>query len=252
MRPDRVQYAKKEKSVIARYGLLLIAVALCAQPVFAAEELVTTAHFESGETVPYILNYKSSSPRYVVILFPGGSGVVNPRMKDGKLVYGFKGNFVVRTRKFIVDDEFSTVTTNSTQSEERIQTVLDDIKRRFPKAQIYIMGTSNGTFDTMALAPYLSTRIAGAIHTSSLSRIASFNAKQYTNRHLVVHHKHDGCHATPFSSAQHSHEKYGNDFIAMDGGIAVGNPCEPLGHHGFNGIEEETIDAIKKWIKQGG
>jgi len=35
----------------------------------------------------------------------------------------------------------------------------------------------------------------------------------------------------------------------MEGGISVGDPCEPFGHHGFNWTESETIDAIKKWIK---
>jgi hypothetical protein len=218
----------------------------------AAEELVTTAQMKSGQTVPYVLNFRSATPRYVVILFPGGSGEMNPRLKDGKVVYGFKGNFVVRTRKFIVDNEFATVATNSTQSEERIQAVLDDVHKRFPTARIYLMGTSKGTFDTMMLADYLSDKIAGEIHTSSLDRIASFDARKYKNRHLVVHHKNDGCFATPFSAAQHSHEAYGNEFIAMEGGKSVGNPCEPFGHHGFNGIEKETIDAIKQWIKQGG
>jgi hypothetical protein len=38
----------------------------------------------------------------------------------------------------------------------------------------------------------------------------------------------------------------------MEGGVSVGDPCEPLAYHGYNGIESATIDAIKKWIKQGG
>jgi hypothetical protein len=226
--------------------------ALAALNGHAAEELIATAQLQTGEAVPYVLNRASTTPRYVVILFPGGSGIVNPRMKGGELVYGFKGNFLVRSRKFIVDHEFATVTTDSSQSTERIQALLDDLGRRFPAARVYLMGTSNGTFDTIALAEYLSDKIAGEIHTASLSRIASFNAKNYKNRHLVVHHKHDGCHATPFSSARYSHEKYGNEFIAMEGGKNVGHPCKARAHHGFNGIERETVDAVKQWIKRGG
>ena len=38
----------------------------------------------------------------------------------------------------------------------------------------------------------------------------------------------------------------------MEGGISVGHPCEAFAYHGYNGIERETIDAIKKWIRQGG
>ena len=233
-------------------GLFLIALALSAQRCLAADELVTTAHYANGEQVPYILNSNNALPRYVIILFPGGSGTVNPRIQDGKLVYGFKGNFLLRARPFIVDEEFATVTTNSTQSEERIQAVLDDIKGRFPNAQIYLMGTSNGTGPTMALAGYLSDKISGEIHTSSGSEIHGFDARKYKNRQLVVHHKDDTCRFTPFFAAEASHQRYGNDFIAMEGGISVGDPCEAFAHHGYNGIEQETVNAIKKWIKQGG
>jgi len=173
------------------------------------------------------------------------------KMEDGKLVYGFKKNFVLRTRGLILDGEFATVATNSSQSEERIQAILDDLKDRFPAAQIYLMSTSKGTFDSMALAGYLSDKIAGIIHTSSLDRIASFDARKYKNRQLVVHHGHDACHATPLSAAQASHTKYGTELMVMEGGITVGDPCEPFAHHGYNGIESETIAAIKQWIKNG-
>jgi len=201
--------------------------------------------------VPYILNANNAAPRYVVILFPGGTGRVDPRMQDGVLVYGFRGNFLVRSRPLIVDDEFATVTTNSSDSEERIQGVLDDLKRRYPAAKVYLMGTSNGTASTMALAAYLSERIAGVIHTSSRGEIYSFDSRKYKNRHLIVHHKRDGCRGTPYFAAESAHQRFGTDFIAMEGGISVGNPCEAFAYHGYNGIERETIDAIKKWIRQG-
>jgi len=218
----------------------------------AGEELISTAVQATGEQVPYILNSANATPRYVVILFPGGTGNVDPRMRDGVLVYGFQGNFLVRARPFIVDDEFATVTTNSSDSEARIQAVLDDLKRRFPRALVYLMGTSNGTASTMKLAPYLSERIAGVIHTSSRSEIYSFDSRQYKNRQLIVHHKRDVCRGTPYFAAEDSHKRYGTDFIPMDGGISVGHPCEAFAYHGYNGIERETIDAIKKWIRHGG
>ncbi|MGZ3236266.1 MAG: hypothetical protein ACXU8A_02725 [Burkholderiaceae bacterium] len=233
------------------YKFFILAVTLfAAQCCHAAEELITTAQYKNGDTVPYILNYRNLNPKYVIILFPGGNGNMDPHMEDGKLVYGFKGNFVIRTRKFIVDDEFATVATNSTQSPERIQAILDDLKNRFPAAKIYLMATSKGTHDTMALAGYLSDKIAGEIHTSSMPTISSFNAKQYKNRQLVVHHRNDNCFATGYSNAEASHNKYGNELITMDGGISVGDLCEPFAHHGYNGIEKETIDAIKNWVKQ--
>lgn len=233
-------------------AILLLALSLNAVPCPAAEELITSARYASGEAVPYILNTAGASPKYLLILYPGGAGTVDPRIENGRLVYRFQGNFLLRSRHLIVDDDFATVTTNSSQSEERIQAVLDDLKRRYPEARIYLAGTSNGTGPTMRLAAYLAGKIAGEIHTASRGEIYDFDARKYANRHRVVHHKQDACRATPFSAAQASHQRFGNEFIAMEGGISVGDPCEAFAHHGFNGIERETVDAIKQWIRKGG
>ena len=238
------------KSIYRLALLLAVATGISIQPCLASEDLITSAHYQSGEVVPYILNYTNLTPHYVVILFPGGSGEVNPHMVDGKLVYKFKNNFLVRTRPLMVDAEFATVTTNSTQSVQRIQAILDDLSQRFPAAQIYLMSTSNGTFDSLKLAEYLSDKIAGEIHTSSLDIVSSFDARKYKNRQLLVHHAHDACRATPFGSAQVAHEQYGTELIVMDGGISVGDACHAFAYHGYNGIERETIAAIKQWIKQ--
>jgi hypothetical protein len=217
----------------------------------AADELITTARQADGETVPYVLNTGHAVPRYVLILFPGGSGRVEPRMHDGELVYGFKGNFLMRARQYLVDAEFATVATNTTENPERVQAVLDDLARRFPAASVYLMGTSNGTTATMALSGYLSQRIAGVIHTASMSELYGFDSRKYRNRHLIVHHRNDTCRFTPFFAAEAAHRRFGTDLIAMQGGISVGDACEAFSHHGFNGIERETAEAIKNWVKRG-
>jgi hypothetical protein len=56
---------------------------------------------------------------------------------------------------------------------------------------------------------------------------------------------------TGFASAERSHEVYGNELIVMDGGISTGDPCEAFAYHGYNGIEKETMAAIKQWIRRG-
>jgi hypothetical protein len=231
---------------------LLLALCLSARWCSAGEELVTTAPYGSGDTVAYVLNSENPSPKYVLILFPGGTGSVGAHMENGKLVYMAKGNFLLRARKFIVDNEFATVATDSTELAARVQALIDDLKARFPSARIYLVGTSRGTYDTMALAPYLSERIAGEIHTSSMRDVATFDARKYRNRQLLVHHREDGCRVTPLFAAQMSHDRYGTELIVMEGGISTGDPCEAFAHHGYNGIEKETAEAIKQWVRQGG
>ena len=34
----------------------------------------------------------------------------------------------------------------------------------------------------------------------------------------------------------------------MSGGTSTGNDCEALAYHGYNGIEQQTVDRIKAWI----
>lgn len=56
---------------------------------------------------------------------------------------------------------------------------------------------------------------------------------------------------TPYSTAESAHDRYGTDFIAMEGDIAVGDSCEAFAHHGYKGIERETVAVIKAWIQRG-
>lgn len=240
--------ARISSQIVAIAAGLALAFSPAAQ---AAETLVDTARLPNGDAVPYVLDAVSPDPKYVLILFPGGSGQMNPRMEDGKLQYGFRGNFLIRARPHFVDKDFVTVSTNSSDSEERIVALLEDLKRRFPAAKVYLVGTSNGTGPTMRLAGFLQDKVAGEIHTSSRAQIYSFNAKEYRNRHLVVHHANDWCRVTPYSAALRSHEKFGTELITMEGGISVGDACEAFSHHGYNGIEKETVDTIKQWVRKG-
>lgn len=242
-----MQFMRRALSVIALAGWAGFA----AVPSLAGEELVVTARQKDGTTVPYILDVEGNNPNYVVILFPGGTGNLDPRMVNGKLLYNLSGNFLIRSRKHLVDHAFATVASNSSQSEERMQALLDDIKQRYPAAQIYLMGTSKGTYDTMRLSGYLSDKIAGVIHTASLNEIASFDARRYKNRHLLVHHRRDSCRVTGFYFAEQSHKKFGNELIVMDGGTSIGDDCLAAAYHGFNGIEAETVAKIKEWILRG-
>lgn len=67
--------------------------------------MIATAKIADGEVVPYVPNYRNQQPKFVTILFPGGSGQMNPHMNNGKVAYDFGGNFLIRSRKDIIDCE---------------------------------------------------------------------------------------------------------------------------------------------------
>jgi pimeloyl-ACP methyl ester carboxylesterase len=90
-------------------------------------------------------------------------------------------------------------------------------------------------------------RIKGAVPTQDLKKI-----------HvpvLVVHHAHDACKVCMPHEAKSIAGDLKNSTVKksvlLDGGTgASGDPCESLHHHGFIGMEQETVDLIAEWIKK--
>ena len=217
----------------------------------ARDELVTSARTPGGETVPYVLSTKGSTPAYAVVLMPGGSGVMNPRIANGKLVFGFGGNFLIRSRELFADGRFVAASTDATSTPARILAIAQDLERRFGKIAVYVIGTSRSTEATMILAAPLDGQVAGFVHTSSMNTIATFDPRKFRSRHLVVYHRMDACRVTKPSSSADSRSSYGTETIEMEGGTSTGDDCEARSYHGYNGIEAATVDKIKVWIAAG-
>jgi hypothetical protein len=226
----------------------LVLLACAVGPALANDELVTSARTNGGETIPYILTSKPGTPAYAVILMPGGPGRVGPRMMDGKLVFSGGSNFLIRSRELFADGRFVAVSTDATSTPDRMLAIIRDLQARYGQIAIYIIGTSRSTEATMALARPLDGWVAGFVHTSSMNGIADFDPRGLRSRHLIVLHVQDACRVSSPSSGAASHRKFGTELIEMSGGISTGNDCEAAAHHGYNGIEQATVDRIKAWI----
>ena len=212
---------------------------------------MTTAVTSGGETIPYILTTKNGTPAYAVILMPGGKGLLNPRLVDGKLTFAFGGNFLIRSRELFADGRFVAASTDATSTPARILAISQDLKRRYGQIAVYVIGTSRSTEATMALAGPLDGQVAGFVHTSSMNGIAGFDPRPYKSRHLVVYHRLDACRVTKPSSSAGSRASYGTETIEIDGGKSTGDDCEAFAYHGYNGVEAETVAQIKAWIARG-
>jgi hypothetical protein len=214
------------------------------------DQLIDNVRYSDEFTVPYILTSQHQSPRYVLILMPGGAGTFNPHINnEGKLQFGFAGNFLIRSRNQFCDSQFTTTSTNSTESPERMGALVNDLQTRFPNAKICMVGTSRSTYSTMGLAEKFDGKIDCIIHTASMNQIARFDTRKFKSRHLMVHHKNDPCHLTTYASTQSNHERYKTPLITMEGGSSTGDACQAFSFHGFYGIEQQTIDQIKAWIR---
>ena len=214
------------------------------------DQLIDNVRYSDEFTVPYILTSQHQSPRYVLILMPGGAGTLNPHINnEGKLQFGFAGNFLILSRNQFCDSQFTTASTNSTESPERMSALVNDLQTRFPKSKICMVGTSRSTYSTMGLAEKFDGKIDCIIHTASMNQIARFDTRKFKSRHLMVHHKNDPCHLTTYASTQSNHERYKTPLITMEGGSSTGDACQAFSYHGFHGIEQQTIDQIKAWIR---
>lgn len=217
---------------------------------WAADELAVATSAD-GSSLPYLLTTGGARPTYAVILMPGGAGILEPRLMNGKLAFRAGGNFLIRSRALFASGPFVAASTDATTSPDRILVIVADLQKRFGPLKVYVIGTSRSTESTMALAAPLDGKVAGFVHTSSMSAIGSFDPRKLTSRHLIVLHRMDACRVTRPSAGEASHRSYGTELIEMEGGKSTGDDCEAFAYHGYNGIEAETVGKIKAWIAAG-
>jgi len=235
-------------------NLLLAAVLLLAAgggTALATDELAS-ADLASGGKLNYVLTTRSPATiHYGVILMPGGNGRMGPHMEGAKIAFSGGGNFLIRSRERFAGQQFVAASTDATTTPDRIIAIVHDLERRYGKITIYVIGTSRSTESTMSLAKSLDGQVAGFVHSSSMNAISSFDPRGLKSRNLIVLHKMDACRVTSPSAGISSHNKFGTELIEMDGGKSTGDDCEAYAHHGYYGIESETVDKIKAWILAG-
>ena len=230
---------------------ILLAIGCLAGNAQAADELALVRSGDAG-AVAYVLTTGGGTPTYAVILMPGGNGILDPRMNNkGQVSMRAGGNFLIRSRALFASGPFVAASTDATTSPERILAIAGDLQKRFGPLKVYVVGTSRSTESTMALSAPLDGKVAGFVHSSSMNPIGSFDTRNFRSRHLIVLHRSDPCRVTQPSNGAAAHRKYGTELIEMDGGKSTGPDCEAFSHHGYNGIEAETVEKIKAWIVAG-
>jgi hypothetical protein len=236
----------------ALFLLLVVSLGLNATVALAMDDRAVTAKPYDGEPLRYVLTNEGSSPKYAVILMPGGNGRLGLPAADGPVGLKLSDNFLIRSRRLFADPQFVAASTSATTTPGKIMAIVADLEGRYGKLKVYVIGTSRSTESTIALTKPLDGQVAGFVHTSSVNAIASLDPRGLKSRHLIVAHDRDGCRVTRPANAQASHKSYGTDLIMMDGGKSVDDDCEAWAYHGYNGIEKETVDKIKAWILAGG
>lgn len=225
-----------------------------------------------GVSVP-IYAYWQDDAVATVVLYSGGAGGYGRMGDDG---WPAGGNFLIRTGKHWARHRFNVVMVGRASdgidlSQGYVRTadlhaadnlaIFHVIKRR-SEQPIWVIGTSMGTISAAAVAIQDSEGlVAGVVLTSSIlaykvpgavptQKLASIRVPT-----LVVHHAQDACWACPPSDARRLADALTHapvkKLLLISGGSGVsGDPCEPMHHHGYVGMQQEVVDVIAAWIMQ--
>lgn len=219
---------------------------------------------------PFWLIEKKENAVASIILFAGGSGVINID-EDG---IGKEGNFLVRTRNQFAEQGFNIAVVDKPSDQEvlyyfrtteehatDIKAVIAYMRKRFGKP-VWLVGTSRGTTSVVNIASRLNKQDGadGIVLTSTISRggkkgesvndIWLTNIKQPT---LFVHHEDDACIVCPPDEIENIATEMTQAKIKkikmFSGGYEEKRSCGPYSYHGFLGIEKKVVKYIADWIK---
>ena len=247
---------------------LIAALALLAATGTAGAEDIVILTTRDGVTQSYLM---SSPPagrtQAVAILFAGGSGNVDLERESGRVLLD-RGNFLVRSRRLFAGHGIVAAVMDAPSDQARgmedefrlgdrhqadMEAVAADLKKRFPGAPVFLVGTSRGTVSAASLGRRLGKTVDGVVLTSTVflagrqRGLSGFEFSSISAPLLFVHHVDDGCAGTPYYAAKRLADRY--SLISVSGGPpALSGPCEAMSAHGFLGREADTVDAIAKWM----
>lgn len=231
-----------------------------------------------GAKQAFLLLRPDGPPKASVVLYAGGSGSIGIR-KDGSLKRG--GNFLVKTRTLFTDQGFLVLVPDrpsdwagrdkwsyrSTDEHAQDAAALIAFLRAEANVPVWLVGTSRGSISAANAASRIGAKgPEGIVLTASVTNggnklrpsLADIDLDRITAAVLILGHKDDDCHVTPWSEqadlAGELTKARKVEAIGVSGGQAGDHsaPCEPHSHHGFLGIEKETVARIAAWILANG
>jgi dienelactone hydrolase len=213
-------------------------------------------------------------PKAVVILLAGGHGGLQID-SAGNFGWG-AGNFLVRTRNQFAEQGLAVAVVDAPSDRQKNPFLnafrqtpehLADIKaaiawlRQQTSLPVWLVGTSRGTQS----AGYIATQGGpadggpdGLVLTATILSdprgrpVPAMPLQKITVPVLVVHHERDGCKHCAYSDIPGVMDKLGaasrKELISFKGGNNVGDPCEAMSYHGFNGLESQVVTRIAQWV----
>lgn len=252
----------------------LLCAALALLPAVAAAQEVVTLPTRPGITQSFfIANMGGREAEAVALLYIGGGGNIRLRMQNGKPKFG-EQNFLPRSRREFIRNGILPVVMDAPSDQQSsigmsddyrwsaeqtvdARAVIAELKRRFPGLPLFILTTSRSSLSAASLGRALGAEeLAGVVFSSSMfsantrsprATLAAFDFASIKAPVLIVHHRDDGCPATPYFGAARLADRY--PLVSVKGGKPPeSGPCDPFAAHGYFGKEAQTVDAIAGWM----
>ena len=204
----------------------------------------------------------TKNAKAVVLLFPGGGGVL--RLRDDGSTKNF--HTFVRSKdvwaqygidSVLVDTPYDLGagmrnSRSNRDHQQRIFNVVSYYKEKL-NLPVWIFGHSMGTVSVTEFINGGKDKeklIAGVI-VAGTYRSATIDSDVGAPI-LAIHHVSDGCNSTPFVSSERiiasRPNKLISQFVQIDGGVSEGDVCGSMAYHGFNQREAEFVRAAAQFI----
>ena len=237
-------------------------------------QVVTVAG--KGYTISGLVTHRQDAKRLRsgFAMFPGHPGIMKLREEGGEARFELRGNFLVRSRRHWLDEETLVVVVDAPsdywgsfdqglREQPRygadVAALLKEVAQRHGVEDWTFVGTSEGSvsaFHAARMNPGLARRVVLTASVFLPSRngpgLSGVNWEDLSTRLLWVHHEDDPCRYTAYADAVRFAAKSRAPLLTVrGGGPARGEPCQAQTAHGFVGVEIDTIQAIRSWVKTG-
>lgn len=212
--------------------------------------------------------------KHGILLFPGHPGILRLREENGEPRFELGGNFLIRSRRHWLDDETLVVAIDAPSDQwgtfsqsfretprygEDVAALVKELSRRFKVEDWTFVGTSEGSvsaYHAARLNPGLARRLILTASVFRASRngpgLSAVSWEPVPAPLLWVHHEDDPCAYTPYAEARRFAEASRSPLVtARGGGPGRGNACQAQTAHGFVGVERQTVEAMRAWVKTG-
>ena len=215
----------------------------------------------------------ATAPTKLLVVVSGHPGVTRPRMNEaGKITTRQNGNFLVRSRHFLISNQVVTLLLDcrsdfesscpdvyqaSLERAQDIALLVQEVKKKISSLeQTWAVSTSRGVITTAGLLKHDPSSYTGIIHTAGTYNKATdlgLAFGPFKTPQFIYHHKFDPCPMTYHRDAAAIAEKWGVSLVTVDGGTGFrGDACQAFTQHGFTGREEKVAVSINRLVETGG